>query len=323
MTTGRILLDVELQPALGSRFQPTGFPDLGHAEFQRPGGAPSLLVESEQSMANHLEGTAWDDVSNDQSGVLAGLPYVRVVNGDGAFITSSRTEAHRLASAFVKDSTLDGVSMVDEIRQRLNLQTDTPLDHRHIAREIFRLDPFALLHGVFFADSKWPGQPKIARAITSFIEAENVLRAESGGVKKDHVRHSIAEGSGGSSEGYGTVPFARTAWTAERIVASFGIDTKQIASYGLGDDASVLLETIALWEIRSLLDGGLRLRTACDFISTSAEIVDKEGRALPSAEELATQIIASVTNCSELLAGSDVIEVVWDGGAKKSKKATA
>ena len=62
MTNARLLLDVALEPAIGTRFQPTGFPDIGAAEFERPvrngDGVPtwerSLLVESAQSMANRL-----------------------------------------------------------------------------------------------------------------------------------------------------------------------------------------------------------------------------------------------------------------------------
>jgi|CXWL01.1.fsa_nt_gi CRISPR-associated protein Csb1 len=320
MTKSRILLDVLLEPAIGSRFQPTGFPDLGHAEFQRPNGAASLLVESEQSMANHLEGTLWDDAANEPIELLAALPHVRVVRADGSFVTSSRIEAHRLASAFVKGSTLDGANMIGVIKDRLGLSDDTLLDHRKIAREVFRLDPLALLHGVFFADGKWPGQPKIARAVTSFIEAEGVQRVESGGVKKDGVRHSIAEGSGGSSEGYGTVPFARTAWTAERIVASFSIDLKQIRSYGLGDAASALLADLAQFEIRSLLDDGMRLRTACDLVPTSRLIADKAGDPLSTLDELEARVRVGVAAVSELLDGASTIDVLWDGGKKKEKK---
>ena len=329
MNNKRILIDVQMEPTIGSRFQPTGFPDLGHAEFDRPkrdgGTERCLLVESAQSMANHLEGTAWDDASNAPVGVVGGLPFVRVVRqGTGEFITSSRTEAHRLASAFIKESTIDGKPVIDFIGSQLGLVVDTPLDHRLIAREVFRLDPFALLHGVFFADKKWPGQPKIARVVSAFIEAIDVQRADSGGVKKDHVRHAIEEGSSGSSEGYGTVPFARTEWTARQIIASFSVDLKQIQSYSLGPEASDLLQSIALWEIRSLLEGGLRLRTACYLSLVDDEIRDRSGQVLPSFDELQTRVTDGVAAVSGLLNGASVLDVVWNGGkkAKTGKAAT-
>lgn len=324
MTATRLLLDVPLAPAIGSRFQPTGFPDIGAADFKRPTGADTtvecLLVESAQSMANHLEGTAWDVASNGPHGVLSGLPYVRVVaDDDGRFLTSSRLEAHRLASAFVKDSTLDGQSMVDVIRDRLGLRDDTPIPPRQIAAAVFALDPLCLVHGVFFADSAWPGQPKILRALTAFVEASGVQRADSGGVKKDHVRHKLSEG-GGTAEGYGMVPFHRTEWTAEKIEASFALDHKQLRSYGLGDDAAELLAAIAMWEIRSLLDDGMRLRTACDLLPVSDEIVARDGTALPSLEALEASIRSGITACADRLGGGQPIEVRWtDGGKKKAK----
>lgn len=41
----RLLLEVQLEPVQGSRFQPTGFPDLGAAVYQA-GEVPCVLVES-------------------------------------------------------------------------------------------------------------------------------------------------------------------------------------------------------------------------------------------------------------------------------------
>lgn len=327
MNNNRTLIDVKLQPSSGSRFQPTGFPDLGHAEFLRPtesGTENCLLVESPQSMANHLEGTAWDDATASPVDLFVGMPYVRVLRSEGGdYLTSSRTEPHRLASAFVKGSLLGGESMVEVIREQLGLRPDTPLDHRAIARALFQLDPFVLLHGVFFADKQWPGQPKIARAVSSFIEAIGVFRADSGGVKKDAVRHSIAEDSGGSSEGYGTVPFARTEWSAREIVASFNVDRKQIQSYGLGAAATELLENVALWEIRTLLDDGLRLRTACDLVVIGDDIADRSGLPIASADELARCIRQGISDVADLLGPGAAINVIWAGGKKATKGGTA
>jgi CRISPR-associated protein Csb1 len=328
MSRSRILIDLPLQSAIGTRFQPTGFPDIGAAEFMRPvrreGGdvlwQRALLVESAQSMANRLESVGWDAVANAPEPVLAGLPYLRVVR-DGQYVTSSRTESHRLASAFVKDSVLDGTSMVDVIKERLGLRDDTPLTPAQIAGAILELDPLCLVHGVFFADSRWPGQPKIARAITAFVEATEVERADSGGVKKDHVRHSLADATGGTSEGYGTVPFHRTEWTAADIVASFAIDRRQIASYGLGNAASEMLEAIALWEIRALLDAGLRLRTACDLEPIDEEVRDRDGIVLPGADELEARVASGVAACAAQLGTGGAIEVVWNGGGKRGKAA--
>lgn len=321
----RQFFDIELEVLSGSRFQPTGFPDIGTALFKRPRRTvgelewvDAILVESAQSMANHLEGAGWDDGTQLPDSAIAGLPYVRVLDTTGVYLTSSRTEAHRLASAFVKDSTLNGEDMKTVIKERLNLLDDTPLAPRAIARAVMALDPMCLLHGVFFAENAkvWPGQPKIARAITGCVEATVVERAESGGVKRDAVRHSIGDGAG-SAEGYGAIPFHRTEWTAAEIVASFTIDLAQIRSYGLGDAGTELLATIARWEIRNLLDGGLRLRTACDLAPISDDIADRRGEPLPDATSLEAQIAALIPQCSELLGTGAAIEVLWSGDRKK------
>src|SRR6266536_475245 len=150
MTEQRTVLEVDLEPLVGSRFQPTGFPDLGGAEFESPGGDPMLLVESAQSMANRLEATTWDEARADQMEGLAGLPYVRVVDADGAFLSSSRLEAHRLASAYIMDGTVDGAKGRDWMLGRLGLAVGRPLDYRAVARACFTLDPVSLIHGVFF-----------------------------------------------------------------------------------------------------------------------------------------------------------------------------
>ena len=59
-----LLFEVPLKVRQGHRFQPTGFPDLGAAEFDTPEGR-ALLVESAQSMANRLEAVCWDEGTHD------------------------------------------------------------------------------------------------------------------------------------------------------------------------------------------------------------------------------------------------------------------
>lgn len=327
----RQLFDVPLQVLAGSRFQPTGFPDLGAATFERPvrradgttDWQRALLVESAQSMANRAEAVGWDATGDQPQpvDVLADLPWVRVADADGAYLTSSRTEAHRLASAFVKDSTHGGKDMVDVIRERLGLQGDRPLSPSAIAKAIFSLDPLCLVHGVFFADNRWPGQPRVARALTGLIEAYDVREADSGGVKKDGVRHSLGEVTGGTAEGYGTVPYHRREWTAAEIVASFAIDRAQIRSYALAEPATALLEAIARWEVRCLVDEPLRLRTACDLAAVDPEVVaDQTGEPLPGRDELEADIRREIAACGDLTGDGKAIDVVWGGGRAKSKR---
>lgn len=323
-TPRRQLFDIALEPIAGSRFQPTGFPDLGAAEFRRPKQGPggeetwsdALLVESAQSMANRLEAVGWDSATEAPVATLSGLPYMRVsAADDGRYLTSSRTEPHRLASAYVLDAKLNGRDVRDVVLEWLDLQPATPLAPRELAKALFSIDPLCLLHGVFFAQKPWPHQPKLARAVTGFIEADNVRRAESGGSKQDRVSPRLSE-KGKTAEGYGFVPFSRTEFTAMTITASFVIDLAQISSYGLGEGATSLLETLARWEIRRLLDDGLRLRTACDLVPLSDDVSDRSGTPLPSGEDLDRELRALIGECRELLGDGQPVEVSWGKGAK-------
>jgi CRISPR-associated protein Csb1 len=303
MTTSRTVIEAELVPLAGSLIQPTGFPDLGAAEF----GDDQLLVESAQSMANWLEGTTWDSGRNDQVAELRVLPYVRIVGQDGEFLSSSRLEAHRLASAYVMEGKIDSVSGEKWLEERLGLAKGKPVDNRAVARACFRLDPVSLVHGVFFARKNWPWQPKIARAVTSFIEASGVKPAVSGGVKRDVVINEAAPGD--TARGYGTVPHHRVEYTADKITAYFTIDRAQFRSYGLSEPATALLEALADFEIGTLLDRGLRLRTRCDLM-----VKDVSRGTRPDAADAARRIARLAADCADEL--GEVTTVTWSGRAK-------
>jgi CRISPR-associated protein Csb1 len=200
MTAGRTVLKVVMEPVAGSLIQPTGFPDLGACTF----GDDMILVESAQSMANWLEGTTWDMARAEPVPEVAMLPYLRVVDPEREYLTSSRVEAHRLASAYIMDGKIDGTDGKegrDWLPGQLGLVRGKPLDYRTVARACFQLDPVSLVHGVFFAQQKWPWQPKIARALTSFIEASGAKPAVSGGVKRDCVLNEAQPGD--TAKGYG------------------------------------------------------------------------------------------------------------------------
>lgn len=313
---------INLRPAVGDRFQPTGFPDLGAALFQRPKGTDEwqacLHVESPQSMANRLEAATWDEAENRPAPELADLPYVRVVDAAGEFITSSRVEPHRLASAYVMDGEVSGTGKkgVEWLPGRLGLEAGKPLDHRRLARAVYELDPLSLVHGVFFAQNRgggWPRQPRIARAVTAFIDATDVMEAVSGGVKTDYV-----DTAGGHTDtGYGMVPHSRIEYTARAITAYVTVDHEQIRAYGLGEAETELIESIIAFELASLFDsGGLRLRTACEFVVDSQH--PGEGQALPALEEARTRLAAATAAARETF--GEVTTVVHAPGGKGSRK---
>jgi CRISPR-associated protein Csb1 len=308
VTVYRTVLEADLTPIAGSLIQPTGFPDLGAAEF----GDGKLLVESAQSMANWLESTTWDAATNDQADELAkaGIPYVRVVDPQGVFLSSSRLEAHRLASAYIMSGTVAGTTGEKWLEEQLQLVKGRPLDYRALARACFRLDPVSLVHGVFFARKNWPWQPKISRAVTSFIEASGVKPAVSGGVKRDGV---INEARGGATaEGYGTVPHHRVEYTADTITAYFTVDHAQFRSYGLSEPATALLEAIVDFEVASLLDRGMRLRTRCDLVVSG---ITKGER--PDAADAAARIAKFAADARDEL--GSVTDVTWSDSVRAAK----
>lgn len=307
---------IELAPHPTPRFQPTGFPDLGAATYKAwidDKWTDCLQVESYQSMANRLEAVGWivdgDDSRPDSA--VAALPYVRVEAEDGSFLASTRTEAHRMASAYVLDAIEGGPTMRELLPAELGLEQDRPLDHSDFARRLFTLDPMCLLHGVFFAQQAWSAQPKLARAITAGVEAIDVVPADSGGVKFDQVSNKVVEGRGSTAEGYGTVPHHRTEYTAKRVELRYSLDLGQLRSYRLSDTATELLETVAMWQLASLLDTGLRLRTACDFDVVDAAPVDQRGVPLGTADELDDSIRTLAAACPELDGVDAVRTVVW------------
>jgi CRISPR-associated protein Csb1 len=136
------------------------------------------------------------------------------------------------------------------------------------------------------------GNPKIRRAVTAVIEAHGIRPLVSGGVKRDDVNPTHGE-SRGASEGFGFVPFGRTEYTAKEIELAVVLDLEQIRGYGLGEKEADLLTAVALWEIASLLDKPLRLRTACDLeLDGEPEATRPDGWKLPSVADLESAIAA-------------------------------
>lgn len=285
----RVLFNIPLKPVQGERFQPTGFPSLGAATYQTKNGA-SLLVESAQSMANRLEATIWNEAAQNLVPAAQGLSYIRVER-QGHYLTSSITEAHRINSPYLlkgKDK-----SFFNELKTALGGLAEGPINRKILAETLFAYDANALIHGVFLAKKELAGgRLRIARALSAFVEADDIEVAASGGVKNDHVNPS-----GDTKTGFGNVPFSRDEYTAKTITLFVNLDLDQIRGYGLGEAATRLLIILALYKIRALVDGALRFRTACDFEVVPAAItaVKPAGFTLPSLNDLDTALKAAVS----------------------------
>jgi CRISPR-associated protein Csb1 len=290
----RLLMTVPLRPIQGDRFQPTGFPSLGAATYQTREG-PKVLVESTQSMANRLETTVWAAPKNAPVEALSGLSHVTVTR-KGAFLTDSMLEAHRINSPYL----LEGKDrkFFDNLKSELGGLEEGPIDRKKLAEVLLKYDIGSLIHGVFLAKKDLAGgRLRVARALSAFIEASGAVVAASGGVKNDHVNPS-----GDTKSGFGNVPFSRDEYVAERIDCHINLDLAQIRGYGLDPKVQKLLILLALYRVRKLLDGDLRLRTACDL-----EPMDRDnlvasrpnGFKLPPLTELEAAVKSAIGECMD------------------------
>ncbi len=338
----RVLIEAELKPVAGTRIQPTGFPDLGPAAYDAPtddgGTVAMLLVESAQSMANRLEAVCWDEAADDVVPELKGLPYIRVKLaglGDGTDTTTSIQEFHRLNSPYIMSGKDDkGVAFADVLKPELGMKAvagkksgkakatpdavDAPTEKepddvagvvnlRKLAAVCFNYDPNSLVHGVFL--EKIAGRLRHPRALSAFIEASGVGRADSGGVKFDRALPKPSVAGVDAKGGYGNVPFHRTEFTAKTITAFFTIDLAQIRGYGLPVPGGDLLTVLSLWKIRKFLDSNMRLRTACELEVVKEEVKrPKEGFKLPSADELTKPLADLIAKCKF----GSVTELTWN-----------
>jgi CRISPR-associated protein Csb1 len=302
----RLLFKAALRPIQGTRFQPTGFPDLGAATYDGPDGRKMLLVESAQSMANRLEAVCWDTVADDWVPPLKGLSVVKVKDKAGKPLTNSVLEAHRLNSPYIlegKDKTF-----LATLQKELAIADKGIVDLRKLTACLLKYDTNALLHGVFLAKRDIAGgRMRLPRALTAFIEAEGVTVAASGGVKNDAVNPS-----GDTAKGFGNVPFHRDEYCGS-ITAFFNLDLALIRGFGLGDEVETLLIALALFKIRHLLCNGLRLRTACDLEIAGDLVVQRpDGFVVPALADLEKELPALIKKADGRFANPPVTSLTFE-----------
>jgi CRISPR-associated protein Csb1 len=306
----RLLLKARLEPLQGTRFQPTGFPEIGAAQYEGPDGAPMLLVESAQSMANRLEIVCWDKTANDWVDPLRGLSVIKVNDKDGKPLTNSVLEAHRINSPYILEG--QDKMVFDKLRSELADMEEGVVDLRKLAKVLLALDVNALLHGVFLAKKDLAGgRLRLPRAMSAFVEAGDAKVAASGGVKNDYVNPS-----GDTAKGFGNVPFSRDEFVSPEISAYFNLDLAQLRGYGFGNAVYQLLVALALYKIRAFLETGLRLRTACDLEFKAIDIERPQGFELPTLEDLVSALPGLIEQANEE-AGFEQTTVTYSAGGKR------
>jgi CRISPR-associated protein Csb1 len=312
-TIPRLLIEAELRPLQGDRFQPTGFADLGPARYTRPDGTEMLLVESAQSVANRMELACWDEAEEDLIPELCGLPYLKVTC-NGTVLTNSILEAHRINSEYVmKDARritrVNGTektsdkSFSEEFAKEIGYEKDGRVDWKKFHTGLLKFDPNSLIHGCFLEEIG--GRLRATRTLSGFIEASGILVAESGGVKNNIVQPELKGGEG-------NVPFHRTEFTARQIKAYFNLDLALLRGYAFDNDALHLLIVLGLFKVRRFLSAGLRLRTACDLEAVGDLRVTRPANfIIPPEEELLKECTSLIRECKEKNLFTGITEVKW------------
>jgi CRISPR-associated protein Csb1 len=321
----RLLMEARLKPLQGTRFQPTGFPDLGPARYKAnrdTGLTEMLLVESPQSVANWLEAMTWDPPQLGRmstptaklAGPLSGMPYVQVNNPDGTSLTNSIIEAHRLNSPYILPD--KNAPFYQLLRAETGADKDGPLDMQRLASAVFKYDPNSVLHGVMLEEIA--GRLRLPRLIAGFIEAADVRDASYGGVMNNIIDPKGIEGHGGSSN----ILYHRTDFTGN-LAVFFNFDLALLRGYGLGDAAETFLIALALFKIERFLKFGLRLRTACDLKVDGEMVVTlPEGYKPPDSKNLASLLTESLIACRGKFGWGDdsVMKLVYQKKTAKAAK---
>lgn len=303
-----LVLTATLEPIVGDRFQPAGFPEIGHVIYKAPrkGGSTEnvCIVDSAASMANHLE-TVCQRGAHDLDLVeeLDGMPYIRCVTNTAEgqeptknreVVVTSLTEGHRIASSyFIEGAVLSGDAKTtkknkDGKDEPLTLERDLidkfgivlagsskahpPSDKWwNVFKTIFEVDPNSLVHGVLFP--QW--QIKIPRALTAHLEAFGAGRVDRSGVKFDRLGKTTS----------GQPIFAVDDATAESIRATFVLDVSLIRSFGrrkgeatlgLSREQQEFLVALALWKVQKLIESPFRFRSGCHLRRTALKSLQQD-----------------------------------------------
>ena len=284
-----LALEVELEPIGSPTIQPAAFANTGPSFYEAPDGTLAAVVDSVASMANQLELTIWDEANCQPTKWVAALPWVKVVDEDGNYYTSSRRAAHRLNAASIMNGIIEDRNEVFGDWLAKQLGSPTPPVERKLAEEVWKLDPLSILHGCWFAGI-WDGRARLTRALTARIDALHV-QSQSVQVGGQKSRDALDEPGGVQDTGFKTVlgeaPYYTSEVSAARIVAPIVLDIGLLRSYGLCDEKFQALVATAALMIRELVDAWPRRRSRCILVPNGEPRVRMpKGWALPSLEEL-------------------------------------
>lgn len=282
-----LVIDIDLEPLGSPTIQPTTFANTGPSFYEAPDGQLAAVVDSVASMANQLELTIWDEAACEPARPVAPLPWVKVVDPDGVYYTSSRRAAHRLGAHSLIKGAEAGTGEVIEARLNRLLDHATAPMFTQLAQVVWEHDPLAVLHGCWFAGI-WKGRARLTRALSARIDALAVQSqsAQVGGQKTaDHVlevttRQSEAEGTTVEGE----LPHYTAEVSAQRIVAPIVLDLALLRSYGLPQAAYRALAATGVLQMAELIAAWPRRRSRCILDVRGVTVRRPAGLAFPSVD---------------------------------------
>ena len=271
---------IRLSPLLPT-FVPAGFVDVGHSVVREASTGKNLvIVDSVQSLANHLEATLVAEPGQAIAGLEA-LPYVRLTITDPAGRTrrtSSLELPHRLASGWF--------CKAQDLKDFQKELAEDILDNG-IAAATFRRCPNALLHGVFYSQLAGldPNVAKSPRLLSAEVVAKGAQSISDGGVAKDplfpsgegfDVEALVGTKAKAAEVGAGYIPYRHQAFIAEEIELSIYLAEGRIARLLLPEPAREVLRLLARTKLALLLAEPLDLRAHCIFEVEDRSAISQE-----------------------------------------------
>lgn len=294
------VITAQFSPVAGQdRFQPAGFPEIGHVIYKAPRSNGEYervcIVDSAASMANHLESVCLAGAF--ESGLhpdLAGLPYVacvtdrnRVASEDNlpeCVVCTSLTEGHRLASDYFLDGQTDvkwtvpeppakgkkengaagwkGTTLRDRLRGEFGI-VEVTKDKKYF---VYPDNWWTIFSTIFEFDPN-----SLVHGVLfakEQIKISRLLSASMEAFGADRVGRSGVKFDRLGKTTSGQPIFAVDEETATEIRATFVIDLALLRSYGRdgvglnGMQKRLLLE-LALWKVARLTAQPFRFRSGC------------------------------------------------------------
>lgn len=247
------------------------FPGVGQLIYS-DGQQDCLVLDSFASTTNLLESTV--QPMGAETPIFEQLPYLRMTDIDGKYLSNSIVLPHRLASGYLLKNKS---AMLGNVRFSELFLTEVAEHGLH--KTVLKYCPMSLLHGVWF--SQVPGHYKITKSISGSLIAVGVVEAIYGGLAKDRVwansstldLGSFDEGAARASElGIGMIPHNTKRYFCQQVNGFFQIINPRIEEYPIPTLGKELITGLAVFEILKFIESVPSHRVDCNLKVSSVEL---------------------------------------------------